>query len=82
MSTLQSGLYRDIKNFKSLTSDELVEKDPYVRKLLINNKKWVARKLEKDPEYFKNLAKPQTPKFLYFGCSDSRVPSSEILGLG
>ena len=37
---------------------------------------------DKDPTFFENLGKPQTPKFLYFGCSDSRVPANEILGKG
>jgi carbonic anhydrase len=49
-------------------------------KLLENNKKWVAKNLAADPEYFKTLAKGQTPEFLWIGCSDSRVPADQITG--
>jgi carbonic anhydrase len=42
--------------------------------LLKNNRHWAAQKLKTDPEYFEELAKPQNPKFLFIGCSDSRVP--------
>lgn len=82
MSTLSTGLYKDIKTYKSLTSEELVERDPYMKNILLNNKNWINKKLAVDPQYFENLSKPQTPKYLYFGCSDSRVPANEILGLG
>jgi carbonic anhydrase len=46
--------------------------------LLNNNRKWASEKLKMDPEYFENLALPQTPKFLFIGCSDSRVPLTSI----
>mmetsp|Transcript_33101 Transcript_33101/g.72925 ORF Transcript_33101/g.72925 Transcript_33101/m.72925 type:complete len:292 (+) Transcript_33101:123-998(+) len=55
--------------------------DGHVEDILANNKRWVASRLEEDPLFFKTLAKPQKPKYLYFGCSDSRVPANEILGL-
>ena len=48
--------------------------------MLENNKKWVASKLEKDPEYFIKLSKGQQPPLLWIGCSDSRVPANEIIG--
>ncbi|MCU0473566.1 MAG: carbonic anhydrase [Bacteroidales bacterium] len=47
--------------------------------LLNNNKLWAAEKLKTDPAYFDELAKPQRPKFLFIGCSDSRVPLTSIL---
>jgi carbonic anhydrase len=50
-------------------------------KLFTNNKEWVAKKLELDSKYFTNLAKGQSPEFLYIGCSDSRVSAEAILGL-
>ncbi len=50
------------------------------KQLLINNKKWVAEMTDLDPEYFSNLAKGQTPEYLWIGCSDSRVPANEITG--
>jgi carbonic anhydrase len=49
-------------------------------KLFENNRKWVTEKLSLDPEYFEKLALGQQPKFLWIGCSDSRVPASEITG--
>ncbi len=49
--------------------------------LFENNKKWVADTLKKDPEFFKDLAKGQTPPILWIGCSDSRVPANDITGM-
>ncbi len=48
--------------------------------LLDNNKQWARRRLEADPEYFQRLAGLQQPRFLWIGCSDSRVPANEITG--
>ncbi len=45
------------------------------------NRKWVADKLAKDADFFEKLAADQTPDYLYIGCSDSRVPANEIMGL-
>jgi carbonic anhydrase len=42
--------------------------------LLKNNRLWAAEKLKTDPGYFDELAKPQKPRFLFIGCSDSRIP--------
>lgn len=49
-------------------------------RLLANNKKWVAEQLESDPNFFSDLAKGQSPEYLWIGCSDSRVPANEITG--
>lgn len=46
-----------------------------------NNKKWVEEKLNIDANFFKNLAKEQTPEYLYIGCSDSRVTTEELMGM-
>lgn len=46
--------------------------------LLRNNHKWAAEKLQTDKSYFEELAKPQKPKFLFIGCSDSRIPLDSI----
>jgi carbonic anhydrase len=46
--------------------------------LIKNNKKWASEKLQVDPAYFEDLAKPQEPKFLLIGCSDSRVELASI----
>lgn len=48
------------------------------QRLLDGNRRFVARQLEQDPEFFKRLAKGQGPKTLWVGCSDSRVPANEI----
>lgn len=52
----------------------------FYKKILENNKEWVVKALEKDPNYFADLAKGQTPPLLWIGCSDSRVPANEIIG--
>jgi carbonic anhydrase len=49
-------------------------------KLLADNKKWAAKQIESDKDFFKRLASLQTPKFLWIGCSDSRVPADKITG--
>lgn len=54
--------------------------EKYYKKLLDNNKEWVARNLEKDPDFFNRLAEGQQPPLLWIGCSDSRVPANEIIG--
>lgn len=46
-----------------------------------NNKKWVEKKKVSDADYFVKLAAEQNPDFLFIGCSDSRVPANEIMGL-
>lgn len=46
-----------------------------------NNKQWAADKKRRDPTYFEELAKAQHPDYLYIGCSDSRVPANEIMGV-
>ena len=50
-------------------------------KLFENNRAWADRQLNNDPEYFARLANQQTPRYLWIGCSDSRVPANQILGL-
>jgi carbonic anhydrase len=49
--------------------------------LFANNRAWSAARLENDPGFFQRLAKLQAPRYLWIGCSDSRVPANEILGL-
>ncbi len=45
------------------------------------NRAWARQMQEVDPTYFDRLAKLQTPEFLWIGCSDSRVPANQIVGL-
>uniref|UniRef100_UPI004047C3BC carbonate dehydratase n=1 Tax=Limnohabitans sp. TaxID=1907725 RepID=UPI004047C3BC len=49
--------------------------------LLDNNRQWSARMVRDDPAFFTRLANQQTPKYLWIGCSDSRVPANQITGL-
>ncbi|MDP2320218.1 MAG: carbonate dehydratase [Acidobacteriota bacterium] len=50
-------------------------------KLIANNRAWAAACLTRDPKFFSRLAGQQAPEFLWIGCSDSRVPANEIVGL-
>jgi carbonic anhydrase len=60
----------------------VLQTDPDIALLLHNNERWVASENEKDPLYFKKIGAPQRPKYFYIGCSDSRVPVNQILGVG
>ena len=52
-----------------------------VTTLLDNNRKWAAQRVKNDPHFFTRLAGQQDPAYLWVGCSDSRVPANEIVGL-
>jgi carbonic anhydrase len=49
--------------------------------LFQNNKAWAERTTQRDPDFFLKLSRQQTPGYLWIGCSDSRVPANEIVGL-
>lgn len=49
--------------------------------LFVSNRNWAAQTVAEEPDFFKKLVDVQTPKYLWIGCSDSRVPANEILGL-
>lgn len=53
----------------------------YLPQLFANNRAWVDRRLGQDPELFRRQATAQAPDYLWIGCSDSRVPANEIVGL-
>ena len=53
-----------------------------MKRILENNRKWVEGKLSEDKDYFKKLSTGQQPRYLFIGCSDSRVPSTAITGTG
>lgn len=53
---------------------------PY-EQLFENNKKWVADNVAKNADFLDKLSRDQTPEYLYIGCSDSRVPANDIMGL-
>ena len=50
-------------------------------KLIHNNRAWAADQIERDRSFFLRLAHQQAPEFLWIGCSDSRVPANQIVGL-
>jgi carbonic anhydrase len=52
-----------------------------LRHLLSQNRSWAQSIIERDPEFFQTLSRQQTPQYLWIGCSDSRVPANEIVGL-
>jgi carbonic anhydrase len=52
-----------------------------VAHLLENNRQWAARVTAGDPSFFPSLSRQQSPRYLWIGCSDSRVPANEIVGL-
>ncbi|MDO8652497.1 MAG: carbonate dehydratase [Undibacterium sp.] len=60
-----------IQNTSGVTPQQLFE----------NNRRWADAIRAKDPEFFKKLASQQSPEYLWIGCSDSRVPANELLGL-
>ncbi len=49
--------------------------------LFQNNATWAQERVRTDPEFFRRLARQQAPEYLWIGCSDSRVPANEIIGL-
>lgn len=52
-----------------------------IEKLLANNKRWAREITEQNPRFFTDLAEQQNPKYLWIGCSDSRVSANTIVGL-
>lgn len=54
---------------------------PSVEQLFKNNQAWAEKITKENPNFFKQLAQQQTPEYLWIGCSDSRVPANQLLGL-
>ena len=52
-----------------------------LQRLLERNKVWAESIKASDPEFFQTLAKQQSPGFLWIGCSDSRVPATQLVGM-
>jgi carbonic anhydrase len=53
-----------------------------LKRLLDQNRVWAEGIKASDPDFFPTLAKQQSPNFLWIGCSDSRVPATQLVGLG
>jgi carbonic anhydrase len=49
--------------------------------LIAQNRSWADDRLQRDPHFFSRLARQQAPRYMWIGCSDSRVPANEIVGL-
>jgi carbonic anhydrase len=49
--------------------------------LFANNRVWAADMVRQDPNFFQRLSRQQAPEYLWIGCSDSRVPANQIVGL-
>ena len=70
--------------FLSSTKIGHMEKDnnPHaLTELFANNREWVASVTGTDPDFFRRLVAQQSPQYLWIGCSDSRVPATQITGL-
>ncbi|MDQ5848608.1 MAG: carbonate dehydratase [Pseudomonadota bacterium] len=50
-------------------------------RLFDNNRRWAAAMTKREPDFFERLVRQQAPRYLWIGCSDSRVPANEIVGL-
>ena len=52
-----------------------------LNQLFDNNRAWAAEMTRQDADFFKRLSAQQAPRYLWIGCSDSRVPANQIAGL-
>lgn len=52
-----------------------------LKHLFDQNQAWAEAIKRRDPEFFQKLSRQQSPEYLWIGCSDSRVPANEIIGL-
>lgn len=50
-----------------------------IKEIFDHNQEWIEEQLKNDPEYFSKLSKRQTPKYLFIGCSDSRVSTEALM---
>lgn len=60
---------------------KLINVMKFLKHLFENNRKWASRQIQSDPDFFNRLLQQQSPEYLWIGCSDSRVPANEIVGL-
>ncbi|MBL4764235.1 MAG: carbonate dehydratase [Colwellia sp.] len=52
-----------------------------IKHLFENNKKWADKITAENPQFFQSLSEQQSPEYLWIGCSDSRVPANQLLGM-
>lgn len=63
------------------TTEHVVVKQSNFTKMLDRNRNWSKSNLLEDPLFFKKHLESQRPKYLWIGCSDSRIPAEQITGL-
>src|SRR3954470_8791847 len=52
-----------------------------LQRLFDNNKNWAEGRTQQDPGFFKRLSAQQSPSYMWIGCSDSRIPANQVIGL-
>lgn len=65
----------------TFTASKEIPTDVDIKNVLRNNRQWVSDTKARDPEFFDRLGAGQAPKYLWIGCSDSRVPANQLMGL-
>lgn len=58
-----------------------MKEDFYLKNLFTRNREWAEKVKKADPDFFVKLSRQQSPRYLWIGCSDSRVPANEIVDL-
>uniref|UniRef100_A0A7S0VPA0 Carbonic anhydrase n=1 Tax=Hemiselmis tepida TaxID=464990 RepID=A0A7S0VPA0_9CRYP len=86
-SAAQKGGRAPLTGLKmSLSKDDklgpFLESEKNLDHVFRNNKMWVVEQTRNDPDFFLRMSTGQSPKFLWIGCSDARVPANEIVGCG
>jgi carbonic anhydrase len=66
---------------RRLVRGGILSAPPNLAELFANNRRWAAKRVAADPQFFQRLLEQQLPAYLWIGCSDSRVPANEIVGL-
>jgi carbonic anhydrase len=54
---------------------------PPLEELLQRNRLWAEESVKRDPDFFRRLSAAQTPKYLWIGCADSRVPANQVVNM-
>ena len=78
-----SGLFfQTLANVSSCLEEPIpISAMPDIRQLFEQNRAWAAQMEVREPGFFAGLAQQQSPEYLWIGCSDSRVPANQIVGL-
>lgn len=74
-------MFYALGNYLSMTDHNSQSLPDELERLLQQNRQWARSVADSTPEFFTKLESQQAPRFLWIGCSDSRVPANQILGL-